>query len=88
MMPPLTHLQSILIAAGVLTVLSGTVLYWPLERLSDWLEGYGVPGNNLITETGHRFRHWIRSDARRVWKYRVAGIALGLAYIAIALMLG
>jgi hypothetical protein len=84
----MTELQSILLLTGILTILASTVLYWPLEWMNDWLEGSDLlGGGNVVTAMIHRFRHWIRNDASRQWKYRGACMAVGFAYLAIALML-
>jgi hypothetical protein len=71
---------------GVLLVLSATVFYRPLERMTDMIDGhfYRLLGFRSLQ---YSFRQWIRATPLREMIHRGIGLAIGLLVIAIWLCL-
>jgi hypothetical protein len=77
-------LSTILAFTGTWMILVGTVLYWPLERLNDWMETSKWFGRDGWSLTGYRFRVWLRNDPRRRWVIRGLYIVGGIICLALA----
>ena len=77
-----------LMLCGASFILNGTILYWPSERLSDWLvRRESIPALKMMARKFMTVRVWIRRDMQNRLIYRAGIVTLGLTALVVGVLI-